>query len=181
MNNELDKAAATSAALVLHTMSGEAVKLAGELSVPETLAFEALADHVRKQLTPRALEDKRTRPFRARIRLYCNGADEPDADTDMELPADKPGTLVLRGLPAVAAELAALCAHFHGQACAGLDAATLRWRLNGLRPTLSRRGGNGVWRVPYDVAIGKETQPWLARVDLVREQETDNEHTSTVT
>ena len=113
--------------------------------------------------------DGRVASWRVRVRLYrADRADEPEADSDPDLPPDKPGATILPGLPAVAEHLATLAQGFHAGAAAGLDNATLRHRLKGLRPTISRRGGDAVWRVPYRVAVAGSAQDWLARVDVER-------------
>lgn len=131
-----------------------------------------------KERTPGAVmeADGRAARWRVRVRLY-NAArmDEPEADSDPDLPADRGGTEIVAGLPGVASHLAVLASTFHKQACAGLDDATLRHRLKGFRPTLSRRGGEGVWRVPYRIFQAGDAfhgdsreQDWLARVDVER-------------
>lgn len=129
--------------------------------------------------------DGRAIDWRVRVRLYrAARLDTPEADSDPDLPAAANGATICYGLPGVADHLRALADGFHGQPCAGLDQETLRHRLNSLRPTLSRRGGNAVWRVPYTVqppvrdqnrlapehVILRELEPqaWLARVDVER-------------
>lgn len=119
--------------------------------------------------------DRRAATWRVRVRLYdMTKPEEPQADSDPELDADKPGTLVCAGLKGVADTVAQLAAMFHGTAqLPGLETATLDAKIPGLRPTLSRRGGNAVWRLPYDTARTFSASPdhrpiWLARVDLFR-------------
>lgn len=119
--------------------------------------------------------DNRAALWRARVRLYIEDRpNEPEADSDDDLPPEAPGTTTCQGLPAVAHLLAELAHGFHNAACSGLDMATLRHRLKSLRPTLSRRGGDAVWRVPYEVAAkdkfgdGTHVEKWLARVDVER-------------
>lgn len=120
--------------------------------------------------------DARTARWRCRFRIYrADMLDEPAADTDDELPADRPGAMVLAGLPAVAAEARMLASSFHGTpALAGLSREETERKLRGLRPTLSRRGGNAVWRLPYDTleTFNDTTQKrgWLMRVDIQREE-----------
>lgn len=117
--------------------------------------------------------DQRTQRWRIRIRLYDEEQiGDPVADSDPELAPDKLGETVLNGLPAVAEHLAALAFGYHQVECVGLDEATLRHRLKSIRPTLSRRGGDGTWRVPYatyDKAFDRDRK-WLARVDIQREE-----------
>ena len=117
-------------------------------------------------MTPAVLEhDGRSAAWRARVRLYdLAKPNEPEADSDPDLPADQPGESVFQGLPGVAAYLTACGLAHHGEAYAGLDNEVLRHRLKGLRPTLSRNAGHGVWRVPYTTPGG----PWMARVDIQR-------------
>ncbi len=116
--------------------------------------------------------DKRARHYRVRIRLYDQGdPDEPQADSDPELGPGEPGTVICAGLKGVAATVMQMAAAFHRTtALVGLDAETLEARIPGLRPTLSRRGGNAVWRLPYDTERATEGREpaWLARVDLER-------------
>jgi len=110
--------------------------------------------------------DARTAQWRVRVRLYREPQlTEPEADTDKEQAPDYPGETVIAGLPGVAEHLRELAIVYHGPVTAGLDAATLLHRLKALRPTLSRRGGDAVWRVPYTVSGAG----WLARVDVRRE------------
>ena len=112
----------------------------------------------------------RNRLWRCRVRLYNLATpDEPEADSDPELEPGAAGTLLLRGLPEVADTLARMASEFHQQAPAGLGLGLLKHRLKGLRPTLSRRGGNAAWRVPYTVIQRDNEQAWLARVDIQRE------------
>ena len=107
--------------------------------------------------------DARTTPRQIRIRLYKVGVAEPMADSEPHLPPSQPGTWVVAGLPATAFALAQLAAVYHqGATITGLDKATLDRSINGLRPTLSRRGGEATWRVPYDV----DGEPWMARIDV---------------
>ena len=111
--------------------------------------------------------DQRAALWRVRVRLYADsGPDEPEADSDPDFAPDMAGETVLRGLPAVAEHVRFLAQEFHSSSeTAGLEIEVLLHRLKGLRPTLSRRGGNGVWRVPYQVDGAGE---WLARVDVQR-------------
>lgn len=125
---------------------------------------------------PNREPDGRAKEWRVRIRLYAKtNMDEPEADTDPDLAPDAPGTLLLAGLPQVANELARTAEAFHGTV-SGLGEQTLLHRLKSLRPTLSRRGGDAVWRVPYQVTTREgdftgesRVTEWLARVDIQRE------------
>jgi hypothetical protein len=112
--------------------------------------------------------DARTAKWRVRIRLYdMRDQNEVQADTDPDLPPGHDGAMVRHGLPGVAEWLMEVATDYHGEQCGGLDMNTLRHRLKGLRPTLSRRGGNAVWRVPYVCSRGE----WSARCDVVRVNE----------
>lgn len=123
-----------------------------------------------------AESDARARRWRVRVRLYnMLQPDEPQADSDPDLAADKPGETVLAGLPEVAHHLAELATQFHGGPCTGLDHATLRHRLKSLRPTLSRNDGTARWRVPYSIhqdGAGHAEQEWIAAVNVQREDKT---------
>lgn len=157
-----------------------ATDLARELNMPLTAAYDALvAEFVRRVKTRSpsvvAENDARTAQWRVRVRLYnALRMDEPEADSDPDLPPDHPGQTVLNGLPAVAEHLAQLASTYHRQSCAGLDHASLMHRLKSLRPTISRRGGDATWRVPYRIFQAgafegdKREQEWLARVDVER-------------
>ena len=135
----------------------------------DTLVSEFIR-RVRQRTTAEVSDaDGRSALWQVRVRLYnLARGDEPEADSDPDLAADKMGVTIIRSLPGVAEHVAALASAFHGAACLGLDNATLRHRLKGLRPTISRRGGDAVWRIPYKIAAGE----WLARVDLQRVSET---------
>ena len=107
--------------------------------------------------------DGRTTPRLIRVRLYRQGDDNPLADTEAEARPDAPGTWRVAGLPGVALALAQTASAFHGTPTMGLDRATLLKSIKGLRTTISRRGGNAVWRVRYQA--GKDQ--FIARVDVV--------------
>lgn len=112
--------------------------------------------------------DKRAVRWRFRIRLYDLLTDDkmPQADTDPELDAAAMGTWEAAGLKGVAESVIQVATAFHNtQHLPGLELATLEAKIPGLRPTLSRRGGNAVWRIPFTSSRGVE---WLARVDLER-------------
>lgn len=110
--------------------------------------------------------DGRANTWRARIRLYQDEyPNEPTADSDPDLGPDKPGASTFKGLPAVAECVAELAHEFHRGPCAGLNVETLKEKLKGLRPTISRRRGNAVWRLGYKAPDG---YTWTARVDIER-------------
>lgn len=132
--------------------------------LPAAMGFGGAATQLETLVGPPSGKDSRTTPRRIRVRLFKVGADEPAADTDAGLPASDPGTWLVNGLPAMAQALAMCAASYHeGAMIAGLDKAELERRIKGLRPTLSRRGGDAVWRVPYTV----DDAPWQARVDVL--------------
>ena len=133
---------------------------------PDTSAMLATAADLLDPPTNRP--DKRTAERLIRIRLYRRGAEEPEADSEMQgshpAPPDAPGTWAVGGLPGTAGALASTAAAFYiGSTITGLDRATLLQRIKGFRTTLSRRGGTAVWRVPYTV----DGAAWDARVDVV--------------
>ncbi len=145
-----------------------AAELGAALNMPPASAYSTLLAELfarAKRQAPAAVMDAdgRSAKWRVRVRLYdAKRPDEPEADPDAR--ADAPGSIVIAGLPEVAVYLGQLAINFHGQQCLGLDQATLLHRLKSLRPTLSRRGGNAAWRVPYSISQGD----WLARVDVER-------------
>lgn len=151
-----------------------ALELANALAVAHAMPLDAAYDALMSEFvarvkgrSPAALAgmDGRTSKWRVRVRLYrTSKLNEPEADSDPDLPADQLGATICAGLPAVATHLIALAAGYHGQSSAGLDTATLHHRLKSLRPTLSRRQGNAAWRVPYSNADGE----WMARVDIAK-------------
>lgn len=151
--------------------------LAATQGVPLEAAWRLISTEFLRRCrarSPVSLEaDGRATKWRCRVRLYnMNRPDEPEADSDPDSAADAPGAVVLGGLPAVADWLATLAYTYHnGANVSGLDLATLRHRLKALRPTISRRGGNAVWRVPYTVS----DLAWMARVDVVRVETKETE------
>jgi len=152
-------------------LAEHAQEAAQEAGVQPLAALEALR---KAMLRAAAGElDGRASYWRVRVRLYtAERLDDPVADSDPDALPDETGETVLRGLPAVAEHLAALAGGYHGLPCVGLDGATLRHKLRGLRPTLSRRKGTAVWRLnytTYEVLAGVERErAWLARVDIER-------------
>jgi hypothetical protein len=148
-----------------------AQSLAEAANMPLQAAYEALLVEFMSRARSRTpaqllIADSRAAMWRVRVRLYRKeNPAEPEADSDDDLSPDAPGSTVIAGLPAVADHLMALAGGFHKCACGGLDEQTLRHRLKSLRPTLSRRGGNARWRVPYMTADGD----WIAVVNIQRE------------
>lgn len=76
---------------------------------------------------------------------------EPLADTHPDLPPDAFGDWQASGLKGVAALVRDLAVQFHGEPPTGFDAETIKKRIASVRVTLSRRGGNAVWKIPYAV------------------------------
>ncbi len=135
------------------------------LEVAHSAFSSALRPWLRTQIV---IADGRANKWRVRVRLYAS--DKPSdavADTDPDLRPDAQGSEVVSGLPAVASFVAEVAQGWHGESCVGLDGPTMRHKIKGLRPTLSRRGGNAVWRLPYRTA----EREWLARVDIERVEE----------
>lgn len=138
-----------------------------ELKVPHAVAYEGIRADLKALLGVRAADaDARNAFWRTRIRIYR--ADDPSTvvdDSDYGEPEDKPGAEVVRGLQGVAEYLQQLMGwRFNGAAVEGLDDMTLKHRQKALRPTLSRRGGNAVWRVPFKV----DGVEWSASVYVER-------------
>jgi hypothetical protein len=123
--------------------------------------------------------DGRAAYWRCRFRIYSNAMpDEPQADSDPDLDANQPGATIIRGLPAVGAELQLLAHAFHKTASLrGLGPEDVARSIRGIRPTLSRRKATGhedaTMRINYDTLESFNEQSrkrgWLARIDLVRE------------
>jgi hypothetical protein len=162
------------------TLNGIIQEMADNVAVTEAIGNATARQLIWDALTAlngdsAAGNDARAAQWRCRFRLYdARNMDEPAADSDPELRPDQAGTVIVRGLSGVAAELMQLAATFHNTAdLFGLDPHELARRLKALRPTLSRRKGNAVWRVPYDTAETYSAQAghvpgWLARVDIGR-------------
>lgn len=152
--------------------------IAAENALDNAQALRLVWEGLAAQFLARSISDTdaRAAKWRCRFRLYDQRRpQEPMADSDPELPADQPGTMIITGLPEVAVELGLLAGAFHGTPLLrGLSQQELDRKLRGLRPTLSRRKGNAVWRVPYDTDQTwrdhrDHLAGWLARVDIERE------------
>lgn len=144
-----------------------ASKLALQSGEPESKILAQLLDALdkHKPVGAQAEKDKRAVYWRIRIQLF-NPAGDLVADTDPERAQEAPGTEVVRSLPAVAERLNETLQSFHtGQQLGGVTMPELTHRIKSLRPTLSRRGGNASWRVPYMAG----NLPWRAHVDVRRE------------
>lgn len=176
----LESAYAGATAAILDTLRQSADSIASAYHEDNAMALATLWARVAGcfDIATKGETDGRTAKWRCRFRIYSTmDPDEPAADSDSELPPDRPGETVIFGLPSVAAELVALAGAFHGRSVVkGLSRDELARRINALRPTLSRRRGNAVWRVPYTtIEIFNERtteRGWLMRVDIVRETET---------
>lgn len=156
-------------------INGLADTIADELNADNAEVRHAIMREIHDSTLPPGELDGRTARWRCRFRIYSAENDsEPVADSDAELDPGAPGSMVIAGLPAVALEARALAQSWHGaRALLGLSREETDKRLRGLRPTLSRRGGNAVWRLPYDTLETfnerDHTRGWLMRVDIVRE------------
>lgn len=120
----------------------------------EQAAHAALVALIKKSLHASRpdVADARSALWRVRIQLVPTiEGGTVEADTDPELPDwDAPGSVIVRGLPALATELRSMCETFHaGRDIQGLGDETLRHSIKAFRPTLSRYGGNAWWRPKY--------------------------------
>jgi hypothetical protein len=121
-------------------------------------------------------KDGRAATWLCRFRIYSDldNFAEPIADSDDDLEPGAPGTTLVKGLRAVADYGVQLAVAFHNVGMlSGLDDDTLDMKVNGLRPTLSRRGGNAVWRLQYNTPNSmKPGDPrhkcYLLRIDIER-------------
>jgi hypothetical protein len=174
---ELGTAYHRAIAATLTHLRGHADAVATEFHVDNATALQTIWAGLEGHFAPgcNGDADGRTARWRCRFRVYREGQDEPEADSDAELRPDLPGTTVIAGLPNVASEVIALAAAFHSKAMVlGLSREELSRKLDGLRPTLSRRGGNAVWRLEYktiDMNTHGTERNWLMRVDIIREVE----------
>lgn len=185
---------AQSTTAILQQLQDGADVLANDFNLDNVAAynllFSELADHFKTKPDAAAIMDGRTVKWRCRFRIYDIGKGkdaDPEADTDDGLPLDQPGTTIISGLPNVATEVALLARAFHqgrgdfrdADQLAGLSSVELERRLKSLRPTLSRRGGNATWRVPYDTISTFNEQAhkrgWEMRVDIQREGKTNEQ------
>lgn len=166
-----DKILARVALDLMAQVRAEAVKLAQQTGEPDSKVLAELLDALNqhKPISAKAEADKRTVRWRIRLFLYApNG--QLVADTDPELPAESPGTIVVASLPGVAEEVhSTISRHYGAQKLDGVDMTTLLHRIKSLRPTLSRRGGNATWRVPFHM----DDLPWRVDVDVRREGDAD--------
>lgn len=182
-NLRLKSAVATALTALMAHMREAADSIAADFNLENAAALSLLGRGIADQFQePMAggIMDGRTAKWRCRFRIYdARNVDEPVADSDPELGAGEPGTMVIAGLPNVAATLAQIAVGFHqDRQLAGLSTDELSRRMRGLRPTLSRRGGEATWRVPYDSMetfnSRSLTRGWLMRVDIRREVERSN-------
>jgi hypothetical protein len=111
--------------------------------------------------------------WRCRFRLYFEGEDTPIYDSDPQAAPDKPGILIIEGLVKVAEHLQKVVEQFHQEYYPKCElrewtSDILKHRLKSLRPTISRKSGFAVWRVPFTVTSGEQYQDFIARVDVQR-------------
>lgn len=176
-NTELGTAYHRAIASTLTHLRGHADAIGAEHRVDNATALQTIWAGLEGHFAPgcNGDTDGRTAKWRCRFRIYRDGQDEPEADSDSELRPEAPGTLIISGLPNVAMEVIALAAAFHSKTMVlGLSREELARKLDGLRPTLSRRKGNAVWRLEYvtiDTNAQSTERAWLMRVDIIREVE----------
>lgn len=171
----------TAATLAVLDMFQAAVDaLANDFNLDNAATAHKLARRINDALggpdAPVGEADGRTAKWRCRFRIYdTRNLDDVVADSDDGLPPDHPGATVLSGLPNVAAEARELAKIFHeGKTLVGMSREELDRRLKSVRPTLSRRGGDAAWRVPYETMVDHggivNRRSWLMRVDILREE-----------
>lgn len=154
--------------------------IATDFQLPNSDTLAALQTRAAKCWMPGAgMLDRRTAKWRCRFRIYdmVHSPDEPFADTEEGKPVDAPGSddWIIDGLPAVATMITDLARRAHGNVqFQGLSGDDLARGLRGIRPTLSRRGGNAKWRIDYDTLESfneyRQKRGWLMRVDIIREE-----------
>lgn len=170
---------------VVAVFNEEAANLAATMGWSAGIATTQLRDVVKSKLSTTRTDglalDGRAVKWRVRVQLQRGERPDVVADTDPGRRLDEPGTEIVHGLPAVAAMVAEICTAYHvGKELRGLDETTLRHALKSVRPALSRRGGEAIWRPRYEVVSHTpglaEQQPdrprveaWVARVDVRRE------------
>lgn len=180
----LEAAHMKTAAFLLSQLQVAADRIAADYDQDNATTLALLAQRVFEGFSsPAGLHDGRSANWRCRFRYYDQRQpDEPKGDSDEGMPADFPGEMIVTGLPNVARMVLDLARQVHGtSALVGLTMPDLDRRLKGLRPTLSRRGGDAVWRIPYDTfeTFNERSvkRGWLVRVDISRTTETNNEQT----
>lgn len=177
MNTDLAYAVAIAVERLQEQVTEHAAAISLETGAPKADARAAIMF----ALAPppaRDIGDQRAVPWQVRFRIYSekDGFAEPVADSDPDLPAGELGAEVIRGLPIVGDTAAAMAHEFHNVGpLRGLDQDTLAKKILGLRPTLSRRDGNAVWRLYYDtpdtfkLAAPHNKGGWMLRIDLQRQ------------
>lgn len=119
--------------------------------------------------------DGRAAWWRIRVRIYdMRQGDEPRADSDPELSPEKPGALVVRGMPAVTETFAEMARAFHGEtSLIGAGPEDLARKVKAFRPTLSRNKQRGTLRISYDTqdthSLTDRPAAWIARIDIQQE------------
>lgn len=138
-----------------------------------------LLDHVGKAMmdpTTNTFRDGRAVDWRARIRIYDEAKmDQPEGDTDPDLPADAPGAMVLHGLPSVLGVVMDVVSRHHGSAALGINRASLQRKIASLRTQISNaRRDSGKFTVDYQVVEHKfgraMDRNMTLRCDVVRVQ-----------
>lgn len=170
MASDYEKAVRRIAEYVLSEARRQSTQLSNALEAPESRVLADVLDAVQaiRPVSAQLERDKRASYWRVRLRLFDETSGALEADSDVELPTEAPGSTVVRGLPGVAEWAGELVHGFHGarnEVAGWLDNSTAQKRLKSLRPTLSRNNGKATWRVDYPVNSGR----WLALIDIARE------------
>lgn len=162
--NEFDKAVACSVVDVMEHVWAEVKSLKDLMNSTDAACYGAIRAALVSELKKARpnVRDARTSAWRVRIMLHRSddAYAEIHADTDPNKPMDEPGTTIIHGLPAVAEFVAEMAELAHpGRIVRGLDSATLAHSLLGFRPSLSRQGGDAIWRPRYTVQNAEASEP----------------------
>jgi hypothetical protein len=157
----------TAIAALADSFRDSIVKQAIQVNVTEDALTKAVVGEL---LGEERVADGRAHEWRIRLRLYdLSRPHDPQADTDPNLSPELPGTMIVRGLPAIAKLIADHASAFHGAACAGLETTVLKRRIKSLRTQLSNRGeGTGTMTVDYEVQGRIGSRYMTARCDVQR-------------
>lgn len=136
--------------------------LAEEESLPEPDAFAHLRQAVQARIKAVKLThgvdyvpDGRAARWRVRVSIYRGEAEQGNlhADSEGDAPLSRPGSVLIHGLPAVAAWVWEMIEQAHaGATVEELSLATVKHKLRTLRVALSKQGGECAWRLRYSVA-----------------------------
>lgn len=169
MANQYEAQLRNLAAEVLGNVQAEADHFAAQTKMPPAkIMFELM--ELMDELRPKAVKaegDGRAQAYRVRLTLYRDRM--LYADTDPELPANQPGTEVVRGLISVSDWAREIMEAYHNVDSMAFDIlpyAKVEKSIKSLRPSLSRNGGIHNWRMSYTDPDGQE---WLANILVVTE------------